>query len=155
MKQRRIIALAIAVGILSGCSERGGASETLTALEVSEHIQQTAKLSEMQQRDAKDLQKLYHIEAGDVEDFVLYTALSNVQADELAVIKVKDTSETENVMNQIRQRIKTQTVKFKDYRPVEYDLIEKNVLKSKGRFVFFAVSRDVDQMDRAFEEAVK
>ncbi|WP_248924201.1 DUF4358 domain-containing protein [Paenibacillus hamazuiensis] len=157
MKQRGIVvlALAIAIGILSGCSDRGGTYETLTAAEVGERILQAANLSEMQRGDAEKLQKIYQIEASDVADFVLYTALSNVQADELAVIKVKTAGETESVMNQIRQRIEAQTVKFKDYRPEEYYLIEKHVLKAKGPFVFFAVSKDVGRMERAFDDALK
>jgi hypothetical protein len=49
----------------------------------------------------------------------------------------------------------SQTVKFKDYRPEEYYLIEKHVLKSNGLFVFFAVLKDADRMERAFDEALK
>lgn len=157
MNQRwiAVLALAVTVGIWTGCSGRGGGYETLTAAEVVERIQQAAIFSEMQREDAEKLQKIYRIEASDVADFVLYTALSNVKADELAVIKVKETSETESVMDQIRQRIAAQTVKFKDYRPEEYHLIEKHVLKSKGPFVFFAVSQDAGRMERAFDDALK
>jgi hypothetical protein len=157
MIQRRIVrlALAVAIVILTGCSGRGGAPEALTAAEAGERIQQAANLSEMKRGHAEKLHELYHIEATDVADFVLYTALSNVKADELAVIKVKDASETERVMDQIRQRIKEQTVKFKDYRPEEYYLIEKHVLKSRGPFVLFAVSSDADRMERAFDEVLK
>lgn len=157
MNQRGVVvlALAIAIGILTGCSGRGGGYETLTAADVGERIQQATSLSEMQRGDAGKLQKMYHIEASDVADFVLYTAVSNVKADEVAVIKVKDASEIESVMDQIRQRIEAQTVKFKDYRPEEYYLIEKHVLKSNGPFVFFAVLKDADRMERAFDEALK
>lgn len=157
MKLRGIVALVltVAIGLLTGCSGRSASYDTLTAAEVVEPIQQAADFSEMQQGDAEKLRKLYHIEASEVADFVLYTALSNVKADELAVIKVKDSSETESVMNQIQQRIEAQTVKFKDYRPEQYYLIEKHVLKSKGPFVFFAVSKDADRMERAFDEALR
>lgn len=156
MKHRGIVllALAVALGLLSGCSGRGEPNEALTAAEVGEHIQQTASLSEMKQGDAEKLHKLYHIEAGEVADFVLYTALSNVKADELAVIKVKDARRTEGVMDKIRQRIEAQTVKFKDYRPEEYYLIEKHVLKSQGPFVLFVVSKDADRIESAFDEAL-
>ncbi|XID94922.1 DUF4358 domain-containing protein [Paenibacillaceae bacterium WGS1546] len=157
MKQRGIVvlALALAIGIMTGCSDRDAINETLTAAEVGERIQQAANFNEMQRGDAEKLRKTYRIEASDVADFVLYTAVSNVKADELAVVKVKDASEIESMMDQIRQRIEAQTVKFKDYRPEEYDLIEKHVLKSKGPFVFFAVSKDAGRMERAFDDAFK
>ncbi|MBB6732366.1 DUF4358 domain-containing protein [Cohnella zeiphila] len=157
MKLRGIVALVltVAIGLLTRCSGRSASYDTLTAAEVVEPIQQAADFSEMQQGDAEKLRKIYHIEAGDVADFILYTAVSNVKADELAVIKVKDSSDTERVVNQIQQRIEAQTVKFQDYRPEQYYLIEKHVLKSKGPFVFFAVSKDADRMERAFDEVLR
>lgn len=157
MKQLGMImtAFVLAFGILTGCSGSGGNYDALTAVEVGEHIQQGASFSEIQQADAGKLNKLYRIAEEDIADFVLYTAVSNVKADELAVIKVKDASKTERVMDQIRQRIEAQTVKFLDYRPEEYYLIEKHVLKTKGPFVFFAVSKDVESLERAFDDALK
>lgn len=160
MGRKRMPPLALAVAflllsgcVLSGCAARSENPEALTAAEIVEHIRQTASLDGMQQGDADKLRKLYRLEAGAVADFVLYTASSNVKAEELAVIKVKDASDKENVLDRIQQRIEAQSIKFKDYRPEEYKLIEKHVLKSQGPFVFFAVSKDADRMEDAFDDA--
>ncbi|RAT94076.1 DUF4358 domain-containing protein [Brevibacillus sp. Leaf182] len=150
-----LLMFAIGMGMLAGCSGEGGTSEELSAAKVGERIQQTVSFQDMKQRDLEKLQKLYQIEAEKVENFILYTASSNVKADELAVIKVKDASDTENVKEKIQQRIEAQTIKFKDYRPEEYFLIEKHVLKTKGQFVLFAVSKEVDQIESVFDEALK
>ncbi|WNS43090.1 DUF4358 domain-containing protein [Paenibacillus sp. MMS20-IR301] len=153
MRQKCIsrLVLVFILGLLSACTANPGKDEARTVAEIKDSIEQTVDLSGMQlQNDAK-LRKLYGIEADDIEGFVLYTADSNVKADELVIIKVKQASETETVMEQIEERIKAQTVKFKDYRPEEYCLIEKHVLKSKGRFVFFAVSKNVERMEEAYD----
>ncbi|TQK53379.1 uncharacterized protein DUF4358 [Brevibacillus sp. AG162] len=150
-----LLMVAIGMGMLAGCSSDVGTSEELSAAEVGEKIQQTVSFQDMKQGDLEKLQKLYQIEAGKVEDFILYTASSNVKAEELAVIKVKDASDTENVIQNIQQRIEAQTIKLKDYRPEEYFLIEKHVLKTKGQFVLFAVSKEVDQIESVFDEAMK
>lgn len=150
-----LLMFAIGMGMLAGCSGEGGTSEELSAAKVGERIQQTVSFQDMKQRDLEKLQKLYQIEVEKVENFILYTASSNVKADELAVIKVKDASDTENVKEKIQQRIEAQTIKFKDYRPEEYFLIEKHVLKTKGQFVLFAVSKEVDQIESVFDEALK
>ncbi|MNW27874.1 hypothetical protein D3C74_46810 [compost metagenome] len=157
MKNQRLVVLAIAIafGILTGCSGRSGVHESLTTAKLGEGIMQAVNLNEMQRGDSEKLRRIYHIEASDVDDFVLYTAVSNVKADELAIIKVKDASEIEAVMDQIRQRVEAQTVKFKDYRPEEYALIEKHVLKSKDPFILFAVSKDIGRIERAFDDALK
>ncbi|MFL1671710.1 DUF4358 domain-containing protein [Paenibacillus dendritiformis] len=144
--------LAVVIGALAACSGKQ-AGEELSAAAVGERIQRAVNLDEMKQGDRKKLHKLYRIDADEVEDFILYTAASNVKADELAVIKVKDADQAESVKQNILQRIEAQTVKFKDYRPEEYFLIEKHVLKTKGRFVFFAVSREAAQMEAAFDSA--
>lgn len=105
----------------------------------------------MKKGDLNKLQKLYKIDAVNVDDFILYTSTSNVKADELAVIKLKDESQAESVKENIEQRIEAQKMKFKDYRPDEYFLVENHVLKTKGPFVFFAVSKEADSMERAFD----
>ncbi len=149
-----VLAFAVAVVVLAGCSGRkDGLGEGLSAGEVGERIQRAVNLEELKQGDMHKLQKLYHIDAGEIEDFVLYTASSNVKADELAVIKTKDANQAESVKENILQRIDALTAKFKDYRPEEYALIEKHVLKTKGPFVLFAVSKEADRMERAFDEA--
>ncbi|WP_409179000.1 DUF4358 domain-containing protein [Brevibacillus fortis] len=148
-----LLMFAIGMGILAGCD--GGTIEELSAPELGERIQQTVSFQDMKQGDLEKLQKLYQIEAEKVENFILYTASSNVKADELAVIKVKDASDTENVKEKIQQRIEAQTIKLKDYRPEEYFLIEKHVLKTNGQFVLFAVSKEVDQIESVFDEALK
>ncbi|WP_429841603.1 DUF4358 domain-containing protein [Brevibacillus sp. FIR094] len=150
-----LLMLAIGMSILAGCSSGDETSGDLSAVEVGEKIQQTVSFQNMKQGDLEKLQKLYQIEAGKVEDFILYTASSNVKADELAVIKVKDASDTENIKEKFQQRIEAQTIKLKDYRPEEYFLIEKHVLKTKGQFVLFAVSKEVDQIETVFDEALK
>lgn len=96
---------------------------------------------------------MYKIDADSVDDFIVYTSTSNVKADELAVIKLKGESQVESVKDNIEQRIEAQKMKFKDYRPDEYFLVEIYVLKTKGVFVFFAVSKEADQMEQKFDDA--
>ncbi|QHW33909.1 DUF4358 domain-containing protein [Paenibacillus rhizovicinus] len=151
----RAFLLVTIIGFLSGCSDRPGNYASLTAADIGTRIQQSADFSKLKQGDTEKLLKLYHIDTGEVADFVLYTAASNVKADELAVIKLKDSAEMDSVMNHIRQRVEEQTIKFKDYRPQENYLIEKHVLKSKGPFILFAVSSDADRMEKAFDDTFK
>ena len=161
MKKRLVIlpimlAVSVGIGILAGCTAGNGeATEELTAVEVGEYIGQAVSLDDMKQGDLERLQRLYHIEEGIVEDFVLFTAASNVQADELTIIKFKDRNDADSVLASIERRIEAQSAKFQDYRPEEYYLIEKHVLKTKGRLILFAVSEEADRMAEAFDEALK
>ncbi|MFM9278699.1 DUF4358 domain-containing protein [Paenibacillus jiagnxiensis] len=151
-----ILAMVGVVGVLSGCSGRSSmAADKLSADEVGKRIVQTVDLKEMKKGDREKLQKLYKLDADTVEDFILYTSVSNVKADEWAVIKVKEQPQAELVEEKIKERIAAQKIKFADYRPNEYFLVENHVLKTEGRFVFFAVSNEASQMEQAFDDAIK
>ncbi|MFB5266426.1 DUF4358 domain-containing protein [Paenibacillus enshidis] len=150
------LVIAVTIGVLSGCVGKGSeATEKLSAAEVGKSIEQTVDLKEMKKGDHAKLQKLYKLDADIVEDFILYTSVSNVKADEWAVIKVKEQTQAEIVKEKIEERIAAQKIKFADYRPDEYFLVENHVLKTEGRLVFFAVSKEANQMERAFDDAFK
>lgn len=149
-----ILAVAAAVALLSGCGGKADKNDAAPSIEeLGTKIEQAADLKEMKQRDGEKLKKLYKIDPDNLDGFILYTSTSNVRADELAVIKLKDAWQTEQVQKNIEQRIAAQKIKFKDYRPEEYFLVENHVLKSKGPFVFFAVSKEAKQMEQAFDGA--
>lgn len=140
---------------LVGCSGKEEGESHLSALEVGKYIKQVVKLDNLKEEDAHKLDKLYQIKSEEVESFILYTAVTNMKADELTVIKVKDANQLESIQGKILKRIEAQEIKFKDYRPDEYFLVEKHVLKAKGNYIFFAVSAEAEQMENAFDEAFK
>ncbi|QOS98685.1 DUF4358 domain-containing protein [Brevibacterium sp. JNUCC-42] len=150
-----LLACTILFCAMTGCSSGGEDTSIHTAIEVGEHIKQAVNLEKMKQGDMDKLQKLYHIAPEEVEDFILFTSSSNVEADELLVLKVKDLNQVDVVKENVQKRIEAQTLKFRDYRPEEYHLVEKHVWKVKGQFVLFLVSKEADQIERAFEEALQ
>lgn len=140
---------------LMGCLGKKEGTNHLSAIEVGKHIEQAVKLDEMKAGDIHKLQKLYHIRNEEVENFVLYVALTNMKANEVAVIKVKDASEIANIKQKIIKRVETQKKKCKDYIPKEYALIENYILKTNGNYIIFAICQDAPQIERAFDEALK
>lgn len=148
-----MLALLIVIGVLPGCAGKDDKTSELSATEIGKSIEQAVGLKNMKMQDLDKLQKLYKIDADSMDDFILYTSTSNVKADEMAVIKLKDESQAESVKENMEQRIEAQKMKFKDYRPDEYFLVDNHVLKTKGRFIFFAVSKDAESMERTFDSA--
>ena len=88
---------AITIGALTGCSSKKEEAKNISAVEIGEQIKATVKLDDMKEGDNIKLEKLYDIKADDVENFVLYTASTNLKADEIAVIKAKDSNNVEDV----------------------------------------------------------
>ena len=155
-KKLLMFALVGGVVLLSACTGSNTREDDgITVAEIRSSVEQAVDLSGLRQQNGDKLEKLYGIKSEDLEDFVLYTASSNVKADELLVIQVKQASETADVTERIEQRVQELTIKFKDYRPKEFNLVEKQVLKSKGRIVFFVVSEHVDRMEEAYDAVWK
>jgi len=145
----------VVLGALTGCSGKKEEAKNLSAVEIGEKIKQAVNLDEMKEGDNDKLQKLYDISADEIENFVLYVAPTNLKADEVAVIKVKDANDVESVKEKLSKRVEEQGKSFKDYLPDEYFLIEKHVLKTKDNYVLLAISKDADKIESAFDEALK
>lgn len=149
------LSIALVLSVLTGCSSNTdpAAVQQLTVEEIGKQIEQNVNISELKRRDLSKLEKWYSIEADSIEDFMLYTSTSNVKADELAIIKLKQQDELDAVKANIAERLDALKVKFKDYRPDEYFLVENHVLKIKGPFIMLAVSEQAEQIAQAFDEA--
>ncbi|MGN4931471.1 DUF4358 domain-containing protein [Bacillus cereus group sp. MYBK14-1] len=150
-----IIVCTITLGSLSGCFGKKDNVNSLSATEIGEKIKHVTNLEKMKEGDSKKLQKLYNINTDEVESFVLYTAPTNIKADEIAVIKVKDVKNVEGIKKKISNRIEKQSKSFKDYLPDEYFLIEKHVLKTKDNYILFAISKDADKVEKTFDKLLK
>ncbi|TQR46472.1 DUF4358 domain-containing protein [Paenibacillus popilliae] len=156
-RNKRSFALLIFVFAISafvGCASEQS-DINVSAAKIEHQMKQSVKLDKLKKGDAHKLKKLYDLGSEQVEDFLLYTASSNVKADEIVVLKVKDESLIDSVKASIAQRIDAQAVKFKDYRPDEYALLEKHVLKVKSHYVLFVVSADAEQIKKAFDSALE
>ncbi|NEZ44256.1 DUF4358 domain-containing protein [Paenibacillus alvei] len=149
-----LLILVFAISAVVGCASEQS-DINFSAAKIEDQMKQSVKLDKLKKGDAHKLKKLYDLGTEQVEDFLVYTASSNVRADEIVVMKVKDESQIDNVKASIARRIDAQAVKFKDYRPDEYALLEKHVLKVKSHYVLFAVSADAEQIEKAFDEALK
>ncbi|KUO78427.1 MAG: hypothetical protein APF81_16895 [Desulfosporosinus sp. BRH_c37] len=123
--------------------------------EITQKVKQATDTSNMRIADAAGLKKLYDINSDELEGFSLLTAPSNIKSDEIAILKVKDSGNVENVKNKITKRIDKQLKSFNGYLPNEYYLIQHNTVKVKGNYVIFIVSKDAEKVSNAFDEAFK
>ncbi|MEW9097033.1 MAG: DUF4358 domain-containing protein [Clostridiaceae bacterium] len=142
-------------GVLFGCSSKESSTKNPSSKEIGEKISQAIDLSEMKEGDSKKLAKLYDIAEEDVEDFFLLTAPSNIKADELAIIKVKDEKKVDSIKEKVEKRVENQGTSFKDYLPEEYSLIENHILEVKDKYIFLSISKDSEKAKEIFYESFK
>lgn len=150
-----IAVLVFSISIIStGCSSKKEVKE-ISVNKIVEEIKNESDISSLKERNNEKLEKLYDINSDEIEEFALYTASSNLKADELLILKVKDEKDLPNIEDKINKRIENQSDSFKDYLPDEYYLMEKHVLKTNNNYILFAVSKDVDKIENAFDSTLK
>lgn len=148
-----LLTMICTVGVLSGCSKEE--AKNISVTEINKKIEENVDISEMRPGNMDKLKKLYNIKEDEVEEFILYTAPTNIKADELAIIKVKKSESIENIEANISKRVKQKGNTFKDYLPEEYYLIENHILSNKDNYIFFVISDKAEDIENAFNESFK
>lgn len=147
-----LIILVFTLGVLVGCTNNKGAIKNPSFNEIVDNIKKVVDLSTLKEGNYARLKRSYGIAREDIEEFVLYRAPSNIKADEILLIKVKQPEAVSKVKEQVEQRVAKQAASFKDYLPEEYYLIEKRVVKVQGSYILLVISQDAEQIAQAFEE---
>lgn len=141
------------IAIVSGCSKPAGqAVKTPEVSQIEERVMKNIDTTDMIKLDDKKLERVYGIKADEIEGFFIYVSTSNVKADEIAVIKVKDSNEIENIKSKIADRLVQLGTSFKDYLPEQYSLIEKRTLEVKGNYIFLVVSKNGAEIKKSFDK---
>lgn len=150
-----MILCSLIIFTLTSCSSNKSTDKNISIKDIDEKIKKSVDISNMNVGDSEKLKKLYDISSEDLEDFMLYTPSTNIEANEIAIMKVKDSSKVNDIKARISARIDSQTVNFKDYLPEEYYLIEKHVLKVRDNYIIFAISDDAEKIEKIFDESFK
>ncbi|SEG16401.1 protein of unknown function [Eubacterium ruminantium] len=96
-------------------------------------------LSELKSDIAID--RLYGLDGSKIEASAFYSN-SNATAEDVAVIKVKDSSYIADVKSAIEKRVEEQKASFKDYNAAEVPKLEDAVIVTGGNYIVFVVSGD-------------
>ncbi len=105
--------------------------------------------------DSSKLRKLYYISKNEVEDYILYAPKSNMDANEVLVLKGKSEEVIQQLKVKVEGRIKKQSDSFNSYRPEEYDIISNRVLDINGKYLILIISRDSATIEAAINKEFK
>lgn len=96
----------------------------------------------------------FGLEANAFNALVYYGPDSNMDAAELLLVDMKDTSQKETVTDAIQKRIDYQKTCFEGYGVDQMELINQAKTVVYGHYVLFIVSKDSQPARDAFSEAV-
>lgn len=134
---------------------RCGVNNDKSISSITEYIGKKVNLNNMEKSDSKSLKRFYGLNSSEFEDFAIYIPKSTMDVEEMLVIKVKDKGQVQGIEDTIDSRVNKQVESFSGYGPKQVALLQDYEVKSKGDYVFYAVSKDVDKLTTAFKDSVK
>ena len=132
----------------------GNKNSNSTLNAVTDSVIKAIKVEGMEESSNRMFKKFYGLNARDYEGVTLYAPVTNMNAEELLIIKLKDRSQAESVTEAINSRLETQKSSFEGYGIEQFDLLENHILDVQGNFILYIVHPDAAKADQAFRSSL-
>lgn len=132
----------------------GNKNSNSTLNAVTDSVIKSIKVDGMEESSNRLFKKFYGLNANDYEGVTLYVPITNMNAEELLIIKLKDSSQAEAVTKAINSRLETQKSSFEGYGIEQFDLLENHILDVQGNFILYIVHPDAAKADQAFRNSL-
>ncbi|MEE1279891.1 MAG: DUF4358 domain-containing protein [Oscillospiraceae bacterium] len=152
--KKRIFAVVLAVLALTVClcsckSEEG---KTPATADVAAAINNSGEFEELIALTEDNISRRYYgIDLEAIEEFEVLVCSSGAMADEIAVFKMKEKDDVEDMREVVLERKQELYDSFVDYVPEEISKIENAIISSNGNYVYFIVCDDRDAAKKAAE----
>ena len=91
--------------------------------DVASAVTASIDLSALQEGSVQMVKRLYGLNPSDFDGCLLYYPQTNMEAEELLLLKLRDTSQQEAVRAAVEARLETQKTSFDGYGLEQYDLL--------------------------------
>lgn len=145
-----IVGLVILLVLFGGNSVSGADPQ-----EVAQAVTDVIDMENMQLADNQMVKRFYGLDPADYEGCVLYYPNTNMMAEEVLIVKLKDISQQQTVSDAIEARLQTQKNTFEGYGVEQFDLLTNHaVVELRGNYVLFVVSDHAEAARKAFRGAL-
>ena len=124
-------------------------------VEVAEAVVETIDMENMLEADNQLIKRFYGLDPASFEDCILYYPTTNMMAEEVLIVKLKDMSQQAQVRAAIEKRLQTQKTTFEGYGVEQFELLTNNaVIEVRGNFILFVVNANSAEAQKAFLKAI-
>lgn len=117
-------------------------------------VESAADMSALQPGDNQMIRRLYGLQPADYAGAALWYPVTNMGAEEILVIKLRDMSQQEAVLAAMERRIASQIAVFEGYGPAQVALLESAVTDVQGNYLLLAVHPTSGDILRAFRDSL-
>lgn len=153
-----VIAILMTVCVLASC---GGSSKKTDALAVGKQLEkEAAGFPEMKtitslDKDADiNFTTLCDMDYDRVSSYY-YSYSSDGTAPEIAVVTLKNADDTAELMDSLKEHVKTREDTMQEYSPDQVEMVRKYILTEQNGTVGLFIGKGVATLEESFEEALK
>ena len=132
----------------------GGKQSQADFSQVSASVTGAAELSDTIEGNNQMVKRLYGLDPAEYDGVLLYYPTTNMGAQELLLVKLKDVSQQEAVAAAVENRVTTQKNSFEGYGVEQFDMLERSITEVRGNYVLLIVAKDPDPVRAAFLAAL-
>jgi hypothetical protein len=132
----------------------GGKTSSTPVETVAEKVTAAADLTNVTQADSQKLKKYYGLNANDYEGVAFYLGNSNMDVDEILIVRMKDSAQENALKDAMQTRIDTQTQSFEGYGVNQTKLLKDAVIDVKGNYALLVVNEKAAEADEAFRKSL-
>lgn len=103
---------------------------------------------------ALDFKRIFGLNAEDYEGTAYFKPISQMDVEELLIVKVASDDQMETLEKAVEERIENQKKSFDGYGAAQCALLEKAIVKEKGNFLFYCTSPDAEEYCDRFADAL-
>ena len=112
-------------------------------------------MTNMLQGDNKMIKRFYGLDPAAFDACILYYPTTNMMAEELLIVKLKDMSQQDAVRAAVEARIQTQKNTFEGYGVEQFEMLSNNaVVEVRGNYILFVVNGNSAAALDAFLDAL-
>ncbi|MCQ2510232.1 MAG: DUF4358 domain-containing protein [Lachnospiraceae bacterium] len=111
--------------------------------------------SNMSEAGAMKLRSLYGLSANDYSEVLLYIPVTNMDAQEMLLVRCNSESQAEAVEAAMKERIEYERSIFESYGVEQMGIIEKAVVDVQGTYCLYVCDDNSAAVQDAFRAAVK
>ena len=146
-----IVAVVLSLGLGGGSNSVSKADPRDVAAAVTAEID----MSQMLEGDNQLIKRFYGLDPAAYEACILYYPTTNMMAEEVLIVKLRDVSQQEAVRKAAEKRIETQKTTFEGYGVEQFEMLTTNaVIEVRGNYVLFVVNANSAQAKKAFLKAL-
>ncbi len=148
---KRLIALAAALLMLTGCAAPSKAPETARPLALYEMMEKAGVLPEMTAVPEGMRLDFYGIDPAWYEEAVFMVSADSLLADEVVLIRARDEAAAQRILPLLEGRMQAKAEEAENYSPQQYAIIKEGQILSQGRDLALIVSPQVTQLVQLYQ----